>query len=97
MSDHLFITGTKALRLALLVCGLPHEGLHLIQGEEAVHIIVVAQEIGRERLCLIETAVLGGNGLKLFNEGVRRRVAGYVDGAIIKYVDASASGKIPSP
>lgn len=95
--DHLLVTAPKALRLALLVSGLPHEALYLLQAEKAVHVVVVPQEIARERLRLTQPAELGGDRLELLDEGVRRRVAGYGYGPVVEHVDASVSGHIQRP
>ena len=73
--DHLLVTAAKAPRLALPVGALSQEVLHLPEAEKAVHVIVVTQEIAGECLRLAQATVLGGDGLKLLDEGVRRRVA----------------------
>ena len=44
--------------------------------KQAVHVVVVPQEVGWKFLGLCQTPVLGRNGLKFLDKSVRRRVAG---------------------
>lgn len=73
--DYLLIPCAEAMRLTYPIGWRLQKGVNLFYTEQTVHIVVMSQEISRKRLRLIQSTILGGNGLQLLDKGVSRHVA----------------------
>ena len=59
------------------------KGPNLLQPQQTVHAVVVPQEVGRERLGFVQSAVLGGDRLQLSTKVCVGGIARYSHCAVI--------------
>jgi len=83
--------------LVRVVVGRADEGLYFRATQQAVEIVIVAQEVLGEGAAFLLLAVFGGDGLQLFDEGVAQGVTGDVTGAIVDHRQPGLERRVQCP